>query len=80
MSSKTISRQILREWVASSSFIFQGKVKAIGECNLHGIKPNERMALINIEKVIIAPRMLGDITGNTVTVYLQKMALKKTNK
>ena len=68
----------MREWVESSSFIFQGKVKAIGDCNLQGIKPNERTALINVEKVVFAPTMLGDLTGNTVTVYLQaKNGLKE---
>ncbi len=71
MSTKTLSHQTLREWVGSSSFVFQGKVKAVGDSNLHGVKPNERMALVNINKVVIAPRMLGDITGDTITVYLQ---------
>jgi hypothetical protein len=68
---KTLPPKSLRTWVKSSSFVFQGKVKALGECNLEGVEPNERMAMVKIDNVVIAPRSLGDLTGETVTVYLQ---------
>jgi hypothetical protein len=71
LGTKTLSPETLRTWVNSSSFVFQGKVNKVGESNLDGVDPNERMITVKIGKVVIAPRILGDLTGQTVTVFLQ---------
>ena len=71
MGTKTLSPELLRDWVASSSFVLQGRLTALGQSNLHGIKPNERMAMVKVDEVVIAPRTLGNIKGKTITVYLQ---------
>ena len=61
----------LEEWVGQASFVFRGRIKALGQSNLDGVEPEERMALVEVEEVVIAPRGLGDLEGSTVTVYLQ---------
>jgi hypothetical protein len=71
MKGKKLSSDALEKWVGQASFVFRGRIKALGQSNLDGVEPDERMALVEVEEVVIAPRGLGDLEGNTVTVYLQ---------
>jgi hypothetical protein len=81
MRRKTLPSKVLRSWVESSSFVFQGRVTALGECNLHGVKPNEKMVVVHIDDVVIAPRTLGDLKGQALTVYLKSPnGVKKNQK
>jgi hypothetical protein len=61
----------LGNWEERASFAFRGRVKALGQSNLDGVEPDERMATVGVEEVVIAPRDVGDLTGKTITVYLQ---------
>jgi len=61
----------LGNWEERASFVFRGRVEALGQSNLDGVEPDERMATVEVEEVVIAPRDLGDLTGKTITVYLQ---------
>jgi hypothetical protein len=73
MNGKKLSSKSLEEWVKQASFVFRARVKALRQSNLVGVEPDERMATVRIEEVIIAPRDLGDLTGKIVTVYLQSV-------
>jgi hypothetical protein len=42
----------------------------LGESNLDGVDPEDRMATVEVDDVAFAPRELGDLRGQTVTVYL----------
>jgi hypothetical protein len=66
LSSKTIS-----EWLSNASFVFSGHITALGKNNLDGVQPDERMALVNVEDVVMTPSILGKLSGKSITVYLQ---------
>jgi hypothetical protein len=61
----------LAAWAREADFAFTGQVLAVGESNLHGVEPDERMATVEVREVALAPNELGDIRGWTVTVELQ---------
>src|SRR6266550_1293419 len=71
MNGKKLSSDAVENWMTSASFVFRGRVKALGQCNLDGVEPEERMATVRVDNVTLAPRDLGDLTGKTITVYLQ---------
>jgi len=59
------------ELARRAAFIFQGRVQAVGENNLDGVEPDDRMVTVRVDDVVVAPTSIGDLTGSTVTVYLQ---------
>ena len=68
---KKIDTASLEQWVAQSSYIFRGRILALGKCNLNGVEPEPNMVTVKVEEVIVAPPDLGNITGSTMTVYFQ---------
>jgi hypothetical protein len=66
-----LSARVLGDLSRRASFVFRGRINAIGKCNLDGVEPDDRMATVRVNEVIVAPPVLGDLTGKTVTVYLQ---------
>ncbi len=63
--------ETLQAWTRDAAFVFSGRVQALGASNLDGVEPEDRMATVQVEDVALAPRHLGDLTGRTVTVYLE---------
>ncbi|MEP7348108.1 MAG: hypothetical protein ABI877_22755 [Gemmatimonadaceae bacterium] len=57
-------------------FVFQGRVRAVGENNLQGIPPTTKHALVDVEQVVLAPSNLGELRGRVLTVVLAKPAKK----
>lgn len=76
MSGTSLSADGLRDLSRRAAFIFHGQVEAVGRSNLEGVPPDERMALVRIDDVIVAPPLLGDLTDRTVTVYLAELGAK----
>jgi hypothetical protein len=79
VNAKKLSADALRDLSRRASFVFRGRVKAVGKHNLDGVEPDERMALVRIDEVIVAPPNLGDLTGKTVTLYLESPRGVKAN-
>ena len=79
MNAKRLSPTVLSDLSRRASFVFRGRLKAIGKHNLDGVEPDDRMALVRIVEVIVAPPNLGDLTGKTVTVYLESSRGIKAN-
>lgn len=71
MSGTSLSADGLRDLSRRAAFIFHGQVEAVGRSNLEGVEPDERMALVRVDDVIVAPPLLGNLAGQTVTVYLE---------
>jgi len=65
-----LAARSLQNWVAQASFVFRGRIKALGKSNLDGVPPDDRMATVEVKEVVVAPPDLGDLTGKTITVYL----------
>jgi len=53
-------------------FIFQGRVRAVGENNLQGIPSAANHALVEVEQVLLAPSSLGELRGRTLTVVVAR--------
>jgi hypothetical protein len=71
MASTELSPAALNELARAAAFVFQGRVQGIGKNNLDGVEPDDRMATVRVDEVVVAPPTLGDLTGSTVTVYLE---------
>jgi hypothetical protein len=69
----------VRDLSRRASFVFRGSVKAVGKSNLDGVEPDDRMATVRVDEVVVAPPILGDLTGKTVTVYLESSKGVKAN-
>jgi hypothetical protein len=54
-----------------SRFIFQGTVRQSG-ANMAAVPPSPANAVVHVERVLAAPRQLGDFTGRDITVLLAK--------
>jgi hypothetical protein len=68
---RQLSARALSALTRQASFVFQGRVDSIGKHNLgSGVEVDERMAIIRVEDVVVAPPNLGDLTGRQVTVVL----------
>lgn len=65
-----LTAKTVQDWVSQASFVFRGRIKALGKSNLEGVPPDERMATVQVQEVVVAPPDLGDLTGKAVTVYL----------
>src|SRR4029450_9929608 len=79
VNAKKLSAIALSDLSRRASFVFRGRVKAVGKHNLHGVEPDDRMSMVRIDEVIVAPASLGDLTGKTVTVYLESSRGVKAN-
>ena len=71
MYAKKLSAKALSDLSRRASFVFHGRVKAVGKSNLDGVESDDHMALVRIDDVVVAPPALGDLTGKTITVYLE---------
>src|SRR5215216_5833477 len=71
MSKKAFSSIKIDKWIRDAPFVLSGRIIALGKNNLEGVEPNESMATVLVEDVVLAPRDLGDLVGKTITVYLQ---------
>jgi hypothetical protein len=60
-------------------FIFQGRVRALGENNLQGIPSAPDHALVDVEEVLQAPSSLGDLRKRVLTVVLNRPAKRTTH-
>jgi hypothetical protein len=67
----SLPEETVEAWTRDCPFVFSGRVQAFGASNLDGVDPDDRMATVKVEDVAIAPRDLGDLRGQTVTVYLK---------
>ena len=79
MAVKKLLGETLRDLSRRSAFIFRGRVRGVGKSNLEGVPVEDRMALVQVGEVIFAPPALGDLTGKTVTVYLESAGGLKNN-
>ena len=79
MSDKKLSATDLSDLARRASFVFHGRVKAVGKNNLDGVEPDERMAMVLVDDVVVAPPSLGDLTGKTITLYLTSSRGMKAN-
>jgi hypothetical protein len=70
VAARGLSNDSLSDLARRASFVFQGRIEALGEHNLDGVETDERMALVRVDDVVVAPPLLGDLTGTIVTVYL----------
>jgi hypothetical protein len=68
---KKLSPTALSNLARRASFIFRGRVRSVGKHNLDGVVAEDRMALVRVVEVIVAPPTVGDLTGKTITVYLE---------
>ena len=69
---RDLSARSLSALARQAPFVFQGQVEAIGAHNLEsGVEVDERMAIVLVEDVVVAPPSLGDLTGRQITVHLQ---------
>jgi hypothetical protein len=57
-------------------FIFQGRVRAVGENNLQGIPHAANHALVDVEQVLIAPSHFGELRGRVLTVVVTRPVRK----
>lgn len=71
MEETPISPDRLREWSRASAFVFSGRIEAMGETNLDGVKAEPRMAMVQVVDVAVAPPELGGLRGRVITVYLE---------
>lgn len=71
MPTTKLSADAQNELARAAAFVFHGRVQAVGENNLEGVDPDDRMVTVKVDEVVIAPPSLGDLTGSTVTVYLE---------
>jgi hypothetical protein len=69
----TLSSKTISEWLSSASFVFSGHITGIGENNLDGVQLDDRMALVNVDDVVMSPSILGELSGKSVTVSLQSI-------
>jgi hypothetical protein len=76
---KRLSEKALSDLSRRASFVFRGRVKAVGKSNLDGVEPDERMAIVQVGEVVVSPPVLGDLTGKNVTVYLESAKDVKAN-
>jgi hypothetical protein len=60
--------------VEASKFIFIGTVKKNGASNLAGLPANDRLVVVEINKVARAPEAFTGVVGTTVTVKLPRGA------
>jgi len=72
---RELSARALNALTREASFVFQGRVDSIGAHNLEsGVDVDDRMAIVQVEDVVVAPPSLGDLTGRRLTVHLQSTA------
>jgi len=55
-------------------FVFQGRVRTLGENNLRGILSAPDQALVDVEEVLLAPSSLGDLRKRVLTVVMNRPA------
>ena len=79
MIAKKLSPTALSSLARRASFVFRGRVRSLGKHNLDGVQVEERMALVRVVEVIVAPTTVGDLTGRTITVYLESTRDLKAN-
>ncbi len=60
----------------TAPFIFQGRVRAVGENNLQGVTPRADHALVEVEQVLSAPSNLGELRGRVLTVVVARPVKK----
>jgi hypothetical protein len=71
MSQADFQNEAHRGMTREAAFVFTGRVQALGASNLDSVEPEDRMATVQVEDVALAPRDVGDLRGQTVTVYLE---------
>ena len=57
------------ELVPRANYVFRCRVLELGASNLDTVPLEERMGVVQVEDVVIAPANVGDLTGQRVTVY-----------
>jgi hypothetical protein len=60
----------LEDLVRQSRFIFKGTVEKLGAATMSAAQANDRTAVVKVNEIIHAPRILGDLTGKEITVQL----------
>jgi hypothetical protein len=79
VAAKKLSAEALRDLSRRAAFVFRGRVRGVGKSNLAGVPVEDRMALVQVGEIVFAPPALGDLTGKTVTVYLESARDLKNN-
>jgi hypothetical protein len=57
------------ELVPRANYVFRCRVLELGASNLGTVPVEDRMGIVQVEDVVIAPANVGDLTGERVTVY-----------
>jgi len=71
VSETPLPNEALEAWTRDCAFVISGRVQALGASNLDGVEPEDRMVTVEVEDVALAPRSLGDLRGQTITVYVE---------
>ncbi len=58
------------ELLPRANYVFRCRVLKVGASNLGSVPTEERMAIVAVEDVVVAPPNVGDLTGDQLTVYL----------
>jgi hypothetical protein len=58
------------EWVRSSGLIFTGTVVEKGKSGVPGVKPNESLAVVQVDRGLRVDPVHGDLRGKRITVLL----------
>jgi hypothetical protein len=61
----------IEDLARQSRFIFRGTLERLGAATMSGVPVTDATAIVRVEEVLLAPHVLGDLTGKEVTVVLR---------
>lgn len=70
MAATKLTDAAVAELVPRSQYVFRGRIRKVPASNLRTVPADERMAIVEVEEVVLAPPSVGDLTGKQLTVYL----------
>ena len=63
---------------SEATFVFLGTVVAVGEATLSMVEPDDRTAVVRVDRVLRAPQPMEGVTGREITVLLRSPARQGT--
>ena len=63
---------------SEATFVFQGTVVAVGEATLSMIEPDDRTAVVRVDRILRAPEAMEGVAGREITVRLRAPARQGT--
>jgi hypothetical protein len=71
MSEAESSDAAIRTWTRDRACVFSDRARELGASDLDGVEPEDRMAIVEVDNVALAPRDVGDLRGEMITGYLE---------